>query len=352
MEPSQEETGASPGVSRPNLLTGQGAGSSHTSSVKLLDAVESGNDSKLGSPFDTQTPSPKRNRFILAGGIGVLIGVSALAWTWSESSDHESSSAEVAAETRVPPQSQAASAVVLPESTAMASSSTPGSALASTQSDAASASREEGAARVEQMAPADAERSFAAAPLNGDTAPRQPVGAGTTAAALAAGSVAERDTADKSLKQPADADTNPSSKGKASAHGKDPKAKGTASRTASAKTEDKKASGTASIQRSTPVAKKSTSGNNAKSKRSSGEDADADVVAAIMAGLDDDDSGAHKAATRTSKRSTASSSGPSSIAELVGRCNGLPAAKELACRRKICDGYWGKAQACPATMAP
>lgn len=70
-------------------------------------------------------------------------------------------------------------------------------------------------------------------------------------------------------------------------------------------------------------------------------DPDAELVAAIMARSSGDPvtgSGIERG---------------SSIAALVRDCNALPdSGSALACLRRICDGYWGKAQACPKSMAP
>jgi hypothetical protein len=43
------------------------------------------------------------------------------------------------------------------------------------------------------------------------------------------------------------------------------------------------------------------------------------------------------------------------IAQIVQRCEargGKDTVETSECRRRICDGYWGKAQACPANLAP
>jgi hypothetical protein len=43
------------------------------------------------------------------------------------------------------------------------------------------------------------------------------------------------------------------------------------------------------------------------------------------------------------------------IAQIVQRCearDGKDSKEARDCRRRICDGYWGKAQACPARLAP
>jgi hypothetical protein len=40
------------------------------------------------------------------------------------------------------------------------------------------------------------------------------------------------------------------------------------------------------------------------------------------------------------------------IAQLVKRCDARAADEARECRRRICEGYWGKADVCPAPAAP
>lgn len=43
------------------------------------------------------------------------------------------------------------------------------------------------------------------------------------------------------------------------------------------------------------------------------------------------------------------------IAQIVQRCEargGKNTPESRDCQRRICEGYWGKAQACPAGLAP
>jgi ribosomal protein L40E len=40
------------------------------------------------------------------------------------------------------------------------------------------------------------------------------------------------------------------------------------------------------------------------------------------------------------------------IAQIVQRCEARGGEEARACRRRICEGYWGKAEACPAPAAP
>jgi len=75
-----------------------------------------------------------------------------------------------------------------------------------------------------------------------------------------------------------------------------------------------------------------------------GPDPDAELVAAIMARLET--RGGPATASRGPDRSN-------TIAALVRDCQALPdPADALACRRRICDGYWGQAQACPKSLVP
>ena len=43
---------------------------------------------------------------------------------------------------------------------------------------------------------------------------------------------------------------------------------------------------------------------------------------------------------------------PQSIAELARTCQSLDAVDGLTCRRRICEGSWGKAEVCPLSLAP
>lgn len=72
------------------------------------------------------------------------------------------------------------------------------------------------------------------------------------------------------------------------------------------------------------------------------QDPDAELVAAIMARMEPADSDR-----------PASSERAGTIASLVRDCNAMGDSQSaLTCRRRICAGYWGKAQACPRSMAP
>lgn len=73
-------------------------------------------------------------------------------------------------------------------------------------------------------------------------------------------------------------------------------------------------------------------------------EADVDLLAALLAHVARDDAEALGANEQVT------------IAQIVRRCEmrGVKdgAAESRECRRRICDGYWGKAEACPARLAP
>lgn len=72
-------------------------------------------------------------------------------------------------------------------------------------------------------------------------------------------------------------------------------------------------------------------------------DSDVELLTAMMAHIEGETSGRSAPSPTTQ---------PKTIAQLVHGCGRLGSAEATQCRRKICDGYWGKAQACPAQQAP
>ncbi len=69
-------------------------------------------------------------------------------------------------------------------------------------------------------------------------------------------------------------------------------------------------------------------------------DPDVELLNAIMKHLGDE------------KGATGAARSPQTIAELVKSCRELDAIEAMLCRRRICEGSWGKAQACPMELAP
>jgi hypothetical protein len=75
-----------------------------------------------------------------------------------------------------------------------------------------------------------------------------------------------------------------------------------------------------------------------------GKDADILLLSALLAHVSRDAQGA-----------PTGSQAQQTIAQIVQRCEargGRESVEANECRRRICDGYWGKAQACPANLAP
>jgi hypothetical protein len=71
-----------------------------------------------------------------------------------------------------------------------------------------------------------------------------------------------------------------------------------------------------------------------------GKDADVDLLAALVA---------HVASSNNAQaRQPLAQQDQLTIAGIVRRCDTLGGQEARDCRRKICDGYWGKADACPA----
>jgi hypothetical protein len=81
-----------------------------------------------------------------------------------------------------------------------------------------------------------------------------------------------------------------------------------------------------------------------------GRDSDVDLIAAMVAHLQG--TGKAPPAAQATTTRAAKSERPVTIAKLVRDCKRLEGAAAVQCRRQICDGYWGKAQACPARLAP
>lgn len=84
----------------------------------------------------------------------------------------------------------------------------------------------------------------------------------------------------------------------------------------------------------------------AEARREAREAGARDPDVALLAALMAHESGTDAAPTKT-PRAVFTSPNEGSIAALVRRCNGLAGAESRQCQRRICEGYWGKAQACP-----
>jgi hypothetical protein len=80
-------------------------------------------------------------------------------------------------------------------------------------------------------------------------------------------------------------------------------------------------------------------------------DPDTELVTAILDGADN--GARNNAAAAGASAADSGVRSPKTIAGLVSNCTANPdKAAGLTCRQQICDGYWGKAQACPKELAP
>lgn len=109
-----------------------------------------------------------------------------------------------------------------------------------------------------------------------------------------------------------------------------------------AKTAAKPAATVAAATRPKPVSGATPAKTTVAARSSTGKaDPDVELLSAIMKHLDD---GVGKAAAPARSAQT--------IAELVKSCQNRDAIEALLCQRRICEGSWGKAQACPMHLAP
>jgi len=76
-------------------------------------------------------------------------------------------------------------------------------------------------------------------------------------------------------------------------------------------------------------------------RKTAAQDPDVELLSAIMKHLGQEN-GTSEASARSSQ----------TIAELVKSCKRKDAIEALLCQRRICEGSWGKAQACPQNLAP
>lgn len=108
-------------------------------------------------------------------------------------------------------------------------------------------------------------------------------------------------------------------------------------------TETKPAPIKASVQKAPPSGEAKTVAKTTSStvNRPSASDPDVELLSAIMKHLGDE-RGSANASTRSSQ----------TIAQLVKSCQGNDPIDTLLCQRRICEGSWGKAQACPMNLAP
>jgi ribosomal protein L40E len=79
----------------------------------------------------------------------------------------------------------------------------------------------------------------------------------------------------------------------------------------------------------------------AAADRGNNRDADIVLLSALLAHV-----------SREGQAGPLASNDQMTIAQIVQRCEARGGDEARQCRRRICEGYWGKAQACPAYLAP
>ncbi len=76
-----------------------------------------------------------------------------------------------------------------------------------------------------------------------------------------------------------------------------------------------------------------------------GPDSDVELLEAMVAHLQGQEPALRPGAS-------SADAGPQTIARLVEECKRLGPEQMRKCRQKICEGYWGRAQACPVELEP
>ena len=104
------------------------------------------------------------------------------------------------------------------------------------------------------------------------------------------------------------------------------------------------------VKRTTRVAAASPTKPNARKvsakKAKPSKDADAELLAALMAHMGSEGATPNVPVSRKPVKAV----DQPTIAKLVKRCESLKGQEAMQCRHRICDGYWGKAQACPVEL--
>jgi hypothetical protein len=197
-----------------------------------------------------------------------------------------------------------------------------------------------------EAAPSVARIETTAAP---STAPA--VAAGSTLAVAAAAVPALSTTTTNGSQKPPASAAPPVAKPKAAKTAKSAKsAKATRLAKQQKKTKQQLAKAKKNQPSAAPTTRVAQAAPNVKAGSATGASKDADILllSALLAHVSRDaQAGPTAAPTAAQAQQT--------IAQIVQRCEargGKDTLETTECRRRICDGYWGKAQACPASLAP
>ncbi len=304
--PGPDERNPSTGVQRPSLF-----------SATADDTVRIEPDTSIMAALDGRVRKPLPSRAVpLWGAVGasaLLMGLAA--WWWQDNS----------AAPAVPVVAQAASVPV-----ARATVGSPKAASAVASAPAALAAADTAASAV-------AARAVIEETASGEPKPA-PVLAQAASAAASTPSVASALAAVATVAVVARSQEPKVAKIAKMAGAKDGGKTGTKAATIK----------TAEPAASTPKMAKAEAGQPAEATPAV-KDADVELLAAMMRYSDEV---AAPGAGRAKAQSSAARMNELTIADLVKRCTALGGDEAAQCKKRICSGYWGKAEACPAKQAP
>jgi hypothetical protein len=316
--PSPDQS-SSPGTAppRPALLGASAARADSARNPSILQALNEGSDAAAAPRPESTSESPRRIRPVFVV-LGLMAVIAAAAMGILQSSDRADSQASIGAPVQVVTQA-----------------AVPASAPAPVPAPApATAAAPPAVATLESLPDADPISALRNAATTTATTSRL-AALGDQPAAVGAGA----DNANLSGQQAAAASKLP---GKNSNAATNTATAASTHSTTTAVPASSRSSGSA--QANTRTAKSGDPAARAvRPTRSSGkggaDDPDVALVTALME---------HSGAEGGARYGAAGVRSPETIAGLVQACNAKPGPEGLRCRREICRGYWGKAEACPA----
>ncbi len=268
-------------------------------------------------------PQPVRPAWALWGGLGALaIAAGAAGWWWQL--DNTAPAATPVARTTAATELKVAQAPVAVPAAEAASAVAPASAPAD------GASGPQARAVIEETSAGEPKSAAAPVPIAAaaSAVAVADVAAPATLALAAAGTAVV--ATDAHSGKAAKAKDKPAAKPLATAPAKD-RSK-TPAKVATVVTEAKPASSAEAALRSQAP-----------------KDADVELLAALMHYSDEVNA---PATGKARPQSGGARMNDLTIADLVKRCQALGGDEATQCKKRICSGYWGKAEACPAKQAP
>lgn len=315
--PGPDERNPATGVQRPSLFSASGD-----------DTVRIEADTSIMAALDGRQRKPPPSRTApLWGAVGAIALAMILAAWWWQDNGAAPSAPVVAQAASV---SAAKVAVRPPEAASAVASASASAVLANAES---SASAVVARAVIEETATGDAKAApvLASSASASSSAPSMApaVAALATVAAVAKGH------------EPKPAETRVA----------DTRASKTASAKDSGKANDRAAAAKPAEPDAAPTrtAKAHTQQSAEAAPATAGKDADVELLAALMRYSDEV---ATPGAGKAKAQSGAARMNELTIADLVHRCKALGGDEAMQCKKRICSGYWGKAEACPAKQAP